>query len=507
MNDILSLEGSVTRWHPWLDKPGSHHALTLWNGSGSSLSTLQAENVFHLPTVETAIEVVAGKKLYCFCEDLLDEHDIPYCHELIGHKQATPYLSRGGRIPALRVETKKKSGFFIPASTFSWHDIPGKKLLENVTLLFHLFGYEAVTLPSLSEKVLRGTLPEKLHIHRPSSMLRRNVLANHKGGRIDKTRETGVFLPLVREYDENKAYLHHSRCVPSPFLSPVIRVHPSLEQAMVYPTGWWHVRLLCHERGTIHPIQSGGINPVEGEVLDTWLWTEELTRCLDYGYTLLDIIYGYGWTEMSNFMEPWSDILWQKWEQSKDDDPHIQRMIKGMMVGLPGKFLRQPEVYKLLPLMQAKIGDIPLVMHWRDGKSKMFSDYVIRPEYDHESTALSPIGSYIVAMMRCELYDIMRKCEAHGHRVLRSYIDCISIDASQLGSNDVDFIPLGTSPGTWKVKEYRNVYAEENRFVGARKVNDWEWEDEMKAPGFSAERRVLFWKKYRRIFHESIGSM
>jgi hypothetical protein len=202
---------------------------------------------------------------------------------------------------------------------------------------------------------------------------------------------------------------------------------------------------------------------------------------------------------MSNFMEQWSDILWEAHEKAKQRDQHLADIIKSMMVGLPGRFLRQPEQYHLIPASEAvPHKDIPLMMHWQEDGDRKFSDYAIRPEYDPESTALSYIGSYIVAEMRRELYHRMKEEIAHGYHIIRSYIDCYAVDISdRVGAGDCSFRDIGTNMGQWKAKEYSDVYAEENRFIGEEEYNARQLK--VKAPGYGIEQRIDFIKKYREI--------
>jgi hypothetical protein len=241
----------------------------------------------------------------------------------------------------------------------------------------------------------------------------------------------------------------------------------------------------------------GGLAPFEGQVIDKWLWTGELQDCLKAGYTLVEIKRGYGWTEMSNFMEQWSVILWEKYEQARNENEHLLECIKAMMVGLPGRFLRQPEIYTLVPIQEAIPGqDMPLCLNWKEPTDRHFSDYAIRPIYDKESTALSPVGSYIVAEMRRELYHLMKEEIAHGRTIVRSYIDNYSIDGpTTLGH-------VGPGMGQYREKVLHHVYAEENRFRAVQ-VDPYGWEEDvMVAPGFSRERRLLFEKDYQRIVKE-----
>jgi|SRR5215472_9807748 len=505
MNDLLSSEGSSAMWHPWRDRPGVRHPVARWNGNTGL--TIDEQFSFHPASAQGLFDTVSRQKLYLYCEDILDQKSVPWTDDLLRFppEQVVPYVSKSAGIAAIRLSNKRQSGFLLSAPSWCWHERLSERFLENVHLLFKLCGYQAVTLASLSERLLRSTLPESLHIHRPSMMLRRDVLNNHRGGRIDLA--IPAYYPLVVQFDENKAYLHHSRLVPSPYLVPVARYRPGIDSIFCYPTGFWHVRMLAVDHVAIHPIQIGGRRPVDGEVFDMWLWREEIEACLEYGYQLLNVEYGYGFRKLTNFLEPWSDLLWDLWVRAEGDDLHIRRMIKAMMVGLPGRFLRQPEIYKIHPTREAQKGDIPLVFHWKDGQFKVFSDWVVRPEYDHESTALSPIGSYIVMKMRMELYERMRDFERNGHRVISTYIDCIRVCARSVDGISSGIPPLGSHPGSWKAEELRNVYVEENRLIAVR-TDKFGWEEDfMKAPGFDRERRILFWQKYRRMQHENTRSL
>ena len=482
-------------WHPWQDKAGIRHVPTYFNASSQTIHTsYHPENfLYHVADMEEMIECVSKNGLFLLCKDPLNEHEFSYANELLGDDRATPYLSRQGNIAALRLSNKRRSGFLVPSKTWRWDNEPTANLTRNIGEIFRIFGYESTTPASLSEKILRATLPTPLGISRPSVWLRRDILDNHTGGRIDTA--IPKFYRTVKEFDKNKAYAWHSRSVPSPFLCPFIRSGPSLAECLDYATGYWQCVLVAVPL-PLHPIQV--VKPVPGEIITRWLWTGELLDCLEAGYQLVKIIRGYGFREMSNFMEMWSDILLEKHFQAQRSDEHLAKIIKSMMVGLPGRFLRQPEQYRLVHISEVRKGDIPLMMHWQEDGDRKFSDYAMRPEYDKESTALSYIGSYIVAEMRRELYHRMKIEMEHGYHVIRSYIDCYAVDTSSRSSGSSElYRNIGPQMGQWKEKAYTNVYAEENRFIGEEAYSERQLK--VKAPGFGIDQRIYFIRRYREI--------
>jgi len=123
-------------------------------------------------------------------------------------------------------------------------------------------------------------------------MLRRIMLAHSYGGRIDR-KELREFYPVVYEYDMNKAYLHMSRLVPSPFSAPIGFYHGdntcNRDRWRDFSCSFVHCVLVVHGGG-IHPIQVKDNNgdmdtPVEGEVIERWLWDLELRDSLEKEYT------------------------------------------------------------------------------------------------------------------------------------------------------------------------------------------------------------------------------
>lgn len=483
-------QGSVACWHPWQDRPGMPKLPVFW-----SAGAIESDygKLYTVESMERVFETVARRELFVLCQDILQERELPFINELLGDKRSVPYLSRTANCSALRVSSKRHSGFFVPTSTWLWDEPPCKELTQNLMHIFDVCGYQSTTPSSLSEKLLRSTLPEKLHISRPSVMLRRDILDNHVGGRIESAEP--CFYTVVRKYDKNKAYLSLSRMVPSPWQAPVVWVHPKLDEIGEYPTGFWQCVLIARER-TIAPIQVNGLAPVEGEVIERWLWTEELIDCLNAGYLLLKIRRGYGFRSMSTWMCAWADLLWEKYQ--RETDPHIKRVFKQMMVGLPGRFLKAPETYALINIDQGVIpGDIPLPLHWIEPEDRKFSDYVIRPEYDKESTALSPIGSYIVMRMRQELYHLMLLALAQRRKIIMAYIDCVSVDG-ELDLGD-DF---GELPGQYKVEKLANMFAESNHFVAESEL-DPERLLLIKAPGMANDledgKRLALLQKYWKI--------
>lgn len=461
-----SHDGSVKKWHAWKDTTGMPYAPMMWHSN--TISTVAGSTLCYCSSLQELISEVAHRKLFVLCKDILSEGDFPFSNELLGDPAAHPYLSKSGGVVALRIFQKKRSGFLVPGATWGMNGPPTREGLQNIIDVFRLFNHQSTTPASISEKILRSSLPDIISISRPSLILRKDILDNHVGGRIDSARR-GQFYSQVFEYDKNKAYLYHSRIVPNPFSVPVFCNNPSLDRAFSYRTGYWFAHLRAHETA-IAPIQIDGRYPKEGEAIFRGFWTPELRSCVNSGYTVEEITRGYGWEEMSNFMEEWSDILWEGYVKAENMHPQVQAIIKSMMVGLPGRFLRQPVFHSLIPLSEARPstpdqdGDIPLMMHigpdYKEG-DRLFSDYALRPEYDRDSTALSPVGSYIVMAMRDELYQMMKQEHENGRRIIRSYIDCYAIDGpTTLHDN------LGTGMGQWKEKRYGPSFTEENRFIG-----------------------------------------
>lgn len=480
--------GSARKWHAWQDAPGIRQAPCFYT-----------QGVVHAPqgamcvaNVEEMIEAVAGHGLFSLCNDILDEQSMPFVNDMLGHCKATPYLSKTGSISALRLKRKRAAGFLVPATTWKWYQEPGREIVEYVTQLFQLFDYQSTTPASLSEKVLRSTLPEKIRIYRPSLMLRRDILAHHVGGRIDPPSVPGLYT-FGKEYDKIKAYPDKSRLTMSPFKTPMYVPHPGLDEFFSFACAFGEVSLIAHET-LLCPIQVDGRAPAEGQCITRWLWSDELHDCIEAGYTIVSINKMWCWREMSNWMEEWANILYAQYEQARNESPWFGEIIKVMMVGLPGRFLHAPEYYTLIPAGEGVEGrDIPLMMNWHGHGEKMFSDYAIHPNYDPESTALCAIGSYIVMAMRHELYQRMLKEVMAGRTLLGSYIDNFKLDGET-----VDEHLVGTGLGQYKQYDLENVYVESNRLVARMQGNDI-----IKAPSFDQEQRVALWRKYRRLQEES----
>ena len=84
--------GHVSLWHPWVDKPGANHRLSLWNEEKSYAGS----NVMDIS------KFIAGNQLYAFVNDVLDESEIPDSTALIrstGHQNT--FISRTGNARAL----------------------------------------------------------------------------------------------------------------------------------------------------------------------------------------------------------------------------------------------------------------------------------------------------------------------------------------------------------------------------------------------------------------------
>lgn len=463
---------SVSLWHPWTDRPvykdesmkDKRHKLALWSD-------------FDFTNVDETIAFIGGNNYYAVVNDILDGLEV--APGLLRDKRSTAYLSRTGGAVAMEVRAGRKHGFLIPGGNWGEIGHPTSAVLERMQYVFQTFGYEALTTASLSEKILRSTLPDRSYISRPSAMLRRSLLEHGKGGRIDK-KELSQFYPQVYENDMNKAYLYCSQNVPDPKYAP-IRFCGDSDVWQDYPASWLEVEMTCHSTGGIQPIQikdkiSGELRePFNGEHFSTWCWGGELEDCTSHGYSLTRTIEGYCFPFMSSFMQQWGDILWNVY--SGEDREDIRTIIKSMMVGLPGRFLKQPEKYTLVHESERQKGDERLVARWDKGSSPM-SEWLMRMEEDIESTALTPVGSYIVTECRRKLYRDAKNEEQQGNSILRVYIDSITTSGS------ATTLTKSGKRGDYKVKIYTRVRIEHGRFKGYNEKGELV----LKAPGVTGER-------------------
>lgn len=467
-------EGHVSLWHPWMDKPGQRHSLHLWQEFSS------------LPVEEIINEV--GNNKYAYCQDILNPREVST--DLLLDKRTEAYLSRTGSVAALRVRRKRYSGFIIPGIQWGYTNID-QKGISAIQRVFSTFNLEAITPSSLSEKILRRTLPEKTYISRPSVMIRNSLLANRRGGRIQHV--PGKWKEAY-EYDANKKYLSvAAKGVPSPFVSPIRFYHSDIYQE--YPVSWLECSLTAYGQG-IQPIQiedrdTGDLRePFEGESFTTWLWSGELEDCRQAGYTVHEVSQGWSWAYMSSFMAEWANILYEAY--IKEDDEDVRSIMKTMMVGLPGRFLKSPEIYTLIHRSEVQKGDIPLPSQWESGDSP-FSDWYMRvdseSEQARETAQLTPIGSYILSEARRDLYRDAKREENRGNGVIRLYIDSITVTLPAVTLNQ------GTGKGQYKGKCYSKVRIRHNRFYGVLVDGS----PVLKAPGFTGEARerekgILQWE-------------
>jgi hypothetical protein len=485
---------TVARWHPWPEKSlkeKTPHLLTLWDQG----RIWRTPDIFSpVVDVEEIIEAVGRGRQYLFCSDPLDPFDLSFSDELLRDERATAFMQKMGKVVAVRIRGGRYSGFLIPARTWGYAGVDFS-MLDSLKDIFEKFQYEAITAAALSEKILRSTMPEKIYIYRPACHLREVLLENNGGGRIDM-REEGKFYKKAFKYDINKAYLYFAQLVPDPRFPPKYHIRPRESWFYDYATpGYWRVTMVAHGSG-IHPIfltEEGKRRvPKEGEQFTRWLWRDEIMACERKGYTLLFIHEGYRWPETSDFLKPWGDILWTKFSQTQDEDQ--QRIIKNMMVGLPGRFLKEPYNYLLIPRGEQVDSDQPIPYNWvhhadnwqkfeRNNPRKVFSNWYLRKEYHEESTALTPIGAYIIMQCRLEIARLAMIEELKGNELISSYIDC-AVFAQPATS-----LSLGPLPGQYKEERLTDVWAERNILISA---------EDMRAPGFEeGEERSELWKKYQ----------
>lgn len=433
----------VSIWRPYPTRTGRPHGLALWDSSS-------------ITSIEDCIVAIAGGRQYVFCHDLFDETEFPFSLELLKDRRSESYVTQSGRIVALRLKQKRQSGFLIPAKTWGFTH-PGRMQMKCVSKVFNMFDMEAITPSSLSEKWLKWTMGDHHPcISRPSIDLRRALLSTPHGGRIDNAEEL-VWYEQLYEYDMNKAYLDKSTLVVSPFLSPIGMLWPSMDEWQAYPAAFVHCVLIAHNCSGKQPIQiesdSGQMRaPKEGEVIDRWLWTREVQACVKQGYTLIEVSYGYGYRELSDFMARWAETLYQKYEQVRGEP--AADILKTMMVALPGRFLKRPETYTLVHISEAREGDVGILSHHGT------TDWLVRTEPDEDSAQITSVGSYITMQCRMDMYERMKAEEQLGNQVVRAYIDCYAVATKTE-------LPIGAAVGDFKEKLIEDVIVFENQMIPA----------------------------------------
>jgi hypothetical protein len=483
------MKQTLSRWHPWPEKFGRRHLSTLWQDGSiwkqDQLSHFDPENA------EQVIHFAGRERLYVFCDDPMNWLEFSWSDDLLLGSDV--YVQKSGKVVALRVSSGRHSGFFIPARTWGFAQ-SSFEMIETIDKIYHLFNLEGITPPSLSEKVVRSTLPEKIYIFRPAYHLR-SVLLESGGGIIYNQEEAG-FYPDIWKYDLHKAFMSFAVLVPDIFFPPKYHICPSESWFYDYETpGYWEVTMVAHGNG-VHPIllgQSGQRRmPKEGEMFRKWLWRDEILACEKKGYTLLYIYRGYRWSGTTDFLEPWTCLMWDKFQLAISKEE--KRIIKSMIVGFFGRCLREPTNHFLVPRGQERKGDIPVsptwIAHrdnWQDIKNKnLFTNWYLREEYFEESTSLTPIGSWVMMKCRLEMFYLAEREEKRGNAPIDIYIDSVSF------GKRVKEISLGPNPGEYDEDHLTNVWSVKNALIP---------DDEMKmrAPGYkedSKERKEL-WRKYQ----------
>lgn len=484
--------GHVSLWHPWNDRTGRNHTVGLWQDQQIVTST----KVFKPQGIEDFIEIVGRNRLYVLCRDVLDSQDIPENEGLLRHKKTEPYASRTGNVVALRMKSKY-NGYFIPSRVWASRDVkpePTKELGGILDDIYRVTGFEAITPASLSEKILRSTLPEKLAISRPSDMLRRFLLENSIGGRIDQA-EGIEFYPNLWQYDLSKAYLSFAQRVPTPFEAPMRLYYgdkPVDFSFFDYPLCFVECTFSVHDTESgIHPVQinENGVmrKPRENDIFTRGMFTFEIDDCLNAGYTLESVSHGYAWNDYSSFLSQWSDILINLLDRYKGEN--FAYLFKQMMVALPGRFLRSPETFRLMHEedheMQA--GDIG-ICYSQMRSERVQSPWFLRPEYELQSAQLTTIGMYIIARCRQALYHDQLEEWEHGNTLIASYIDSNTYRNRSTRGDDV----LGFKPGQWKEKEIGAAIVSGNMII-PENIED------MRAPSYSGENaRKELYKRMRQ---------
>jgi hypothetical protein len=480
---------TLSRWHPWPERPGRRHLSTLWNDHSIWKN---AVSHFDPDTAEQAISFAGRERLYVFCNDPMDWTEFLWSDDLLLGSDV--YVQKTGKVVALRVQSGRHSGFFIPARSWGF-PVANFEMIETIDRIYHLFNLEGITPSSLGEKVVRSTLPERIAIFRPAYHLRSVLLES--GGGIIYNQEDARFFPEAWKYDLHKAFMSFADSVPDILFPPKFHICPAESWLYDYDTpGYWEVTMVAHGNG-LHPILLGtGGNrhmPVEGEQFHKWLWRDEIMACIEKGYTLLYIHKGYRWPDTTDFLKPWTDLMWSKFQQAESKEE--ERIIKSMIVGFFGRCLREPTNHFLVPRGQERKGDIPVKPTWLEHQDnwqdidckRFFTDWYLREEYFEESTSLTPIGSWVIMKCRLAMFKLAQAEQERGNRLIDIYIDSATFEKRVL------HLPLGPAPGEYNEDHLTNVWSVKNALV----PNEIK---KMRAPGYkenSKERKAL-WQNYHQ---------
>lgn len=438
--------------------------------------TTNGEPEYYIETGDTRVRVydhhhfkrlVVTAGIDCYIGNILTEY--PWLQEASRDKQCTINVAKDV-IVSIKFHCDgmgNKTGTL--TSTTSWGvRSPSKTFLKALRIVQKEYGYGVYATPgSLGRAGLQTHLQNKhIRVSRPSVMLRRILLENTIGGRVDTPKRDKVppDTTVVYDEDQNCSYPHAACETIDPTHTPVYfpKSSPKLDNYYAYYARAF-VRIPPGEDAS----KGFGVLPVRNELSSEvtfvtepetyigWWWKATLDRCKSLGYDV-DILEAYAWKKSSTFMATWSKEIFATItrlkclrDSSSEENKDIYEMAVDMMkivgVSTIGSHGMHPETRTLVHESNYQKGDIALVDPYAHSPNP-FTDYYIRVTSNPDAEWLTHVYSFILDVARNTTWDRIQAHIANGTVVLASRVDSITtLQPGLLHVSDSEF-------GGWKRK-------------------------------------------------------
>lgn len=388
--------------------------------------------------------VTAG--IDCYVGNILTEY--PWIREASKDKRCSIGMAKDS-VVSIRFKCDgmgNKTGTL--TATTSWGvRSPGKTFLKALKLVQKEYGYGVYSTPaSLGNAGLQTHLQNKhIRISRPSVMLRRILLENTIGGRLDPPKRDQVPPNTKRVYeeDQNSSYPYAACETIDPTHTPVYFPHGSSRLDHYYA---YYARAFVRIPKGEDASKGFGVLPIRNELSSEvtfvteeetyvgWWWKATLDRCKELGYEV-DVLEAYAWKKSSNFMSGWAREIFatitrlkclrdKEVGETKDIYDMAVDMMKIVGVSTIGRHGMHPETRTLVHEDDYQKGDKPLVNPYAYSPNP-FTEYYIRTTDNPDAEWLTHVYSFILDNARNSTWDRIQAHISTGTIVLASRVDSI----------------------------------------------------------------------------------
>jgi len=429
---------SVSYWPAFRDSKPREKTLAIWNTTENYLINEQQET-YRPHDYNDLVNYLIATQTDLYANDLID------CHWLdvaVADEKTTVMATPGQNVIGVSAKREKNRTAWIGQAR-SWFPAMrvGDSFLHALRAVFEHIGYGTYTTPgSLGQRIWRAS-----HIgspvSRPNIALRKKLLDNLIGGRVD-TFETNVRYNTLYEIDMKSAYA--SMCTSLPYGTATRIMAGSV---VSYATWYCECKITIPFTLPFGPfaIRKDSLHnsyPDQPGTYRAWIWRNEYERALQAGCSI-DILSGWGWDSMDNRASIWANEM-QRLRVSAPE--YIADVVKKCIVAAIGRHGMQPYSYELIDYTIATEEDLSVLSQ---GEHPI-TNWYLRKKEEKENSNLTHWYAYIMAACRCALYDRMLAEKEAGNRIIASNYDAIYLEKATT-------LKTGHALGDWKQTALTNA--------------------------------------------------